>query len=76
MDRTATDAAERATRAAAERLSAAAAGLTERMSESSAGNSPAMDGYLDAIEAAVKSAQEYARALVRLRDVLRPRLGR
>ena len=76
MGTTDTDESERATQAASERLAGAAALLLEHTKGSSRGTSPASDRYLDSLEVALKSAQEYVRALTRLRDVLRRRLGR
>jgi hypothetical protein len=76
MDTTDTHESERATEAASERLAAAAAQLLQHTKESSRGTGPASDRYLDSLEGALKSAQEYVRTLTRLRDVLRKRLGR
>ena len=76
MDKGDTDQVERAVRAATDRLAACAASLVERMRESTSGAGPASDRYLDALETSLKCAQEYCRALTRLRDLLRSRLGR
>jgi hypothetical protein len=46
------------------------------MARSTAGDGPATDHYCDTVESAMRSAEEYVRALKRLRDVLRGRLQR
>jgi hypothetical protein len=71
---TQTETAQIAVRSAAERLAAANAELDARLRGSTLGQGPVSEHEFHAVETAWQSAQEYVRALARLRDVLRDRL--